>query len=93
MPAFERKMPANSLTNVEITYDCIVNALKKFDVNGSPGPDGISNLFIKNIISYLAKPLKIIFNISLRDGMLPNDWKSGVICPMYKNNVAPHECV
>ena len=62
MPSYERKMPANSFTNVEITYDSIVNAVKKINVNGSPGPDGISPLLIKNLISYLAKPLKIIFN-------------------------------
>jgi len=23
---------------------------------------------------------------------LPDDWKSGIICPIYKNNGAPHEC-
>ena len=43
MSVSERKMPANSFKYVEITYDCIVNAVEKFNVNGSPGPDGPGN--------------------------------------------------
>ena len=63
MPVSERKMPVDSFTNVEFTYDCIVYPVKNFNINGSPGPDGISPVLIKNLTSYLTKPLKIIFNI------------------------------
>ena len=31
MPSSERKMPANSFTNFEFTYDSIVNAVKKIE--------------------------------------------------------------
>ena len=40
----------------------------------------------------MVKPLKILFNLSFRLGVLPRDWTSGIICPIYKKNGHPNEC-
>ena len=33
----------------------------------------------------IAYPLAIIFNMSFRTGIFPQDWKSAIVTPLYKN--------
>ena len=56
-------------------------------VNKATGPDDIPAWVIRNNADVLAAPLMAIFNSSLREGILPPQWKSayvvGYLCPKY----------
>ena len=50
----------------------------------SSGTDGISNVVLKTIAPYIIKPMYKIFNRSLRNGTVPEDFKSAKVIPLYK---------
>ena len=52
--------------------------------NKSTGPDNIPAWVLKEHANSLAAPLTIIFNCSLREGVLPTAWKSANIIPLPK---------
>ena len=92
LPLATAKMPPNSFCDVIISDEYIIDAINKLNISGAPGKDEISPIFIKNIFPFLIKPLKFIFKCSLSCGILPSDWKIGIICPSYKCNGKPHAC-
>ena len=63
-----------------ISVDDTVSALRKVKTNKSTGPDNIPAWVLKDH----AAPLASIFNCSLREGVLPNVWKSANIIPLPK---------
>ena len=69
LPTFTPKMPPD----VDITDQNIIKAIQKLNGSGAPGLDGISPLFIKNVFTYLIKPLRSIFISSLSFGHVPSD--------------------
>jgi hypothetical protein len=62
----------------------IVKIITKLKNNSSPGPDGISAVFLKKILAHIASPLCEVFSHSLAEGTLPDDWKTAHIVPIYK---------
>ena len=67
-----------------ISVDDTVSALRKVKTNKSTGPDNIPAWVLKEHADCLAAPLASIFNCSLREGVLPNVWKSANIIPLPK---------
>ena len=59
-------------------------AIDKMNVNKSPGPDQISPRILKEAKNEIVKPLTILFNLSLRTGIVPNDWKLANVTPIFK---------
>ena len=48
------------------------------------GHDGISHHMLKYTAQSIAKPLEIIFNLSLSSGIYPNMWKMATVMPLFK---------
>ena len=51
----------------------------------SSGHDGISNIFLKELVDVIAHPLYLIFNNSLQTGVFPNLMKCADVIPLHKN--------
>jgi len=60
--------------------------LSKVDARKSSGPDDIPNWFIKEFSVWLAEPLSAIFNASVRQGTVPQCWKTANVVPLPKVN-------
>ena len=54
------------------------------DINKASGLDNISHRMLKGCISTICKPLCILFNISLKEGVFPETWKKAVVTSIYK---------
>ena len=78
----------DTLTHFHCTPTDIIKIVKKLRSNTAPGPDGITALFLKNIIAHIADPLSKVYNRSLQEGNLPHDWKKALIIPLYKKGDA-----
>ena len=52
--------------------------------NKSPGPDNIYPKVLKETKSEIVDTLKTVFNLSLRQGTVPADWKSANVTPIFK---------
>ena len=58
-----------------ITATELMKAIQKFKVSKSFGIDGISSYFLKIGMPVLAPVLSNIFNTSISEGLLQNNWK------------------
>ena len=63
-----------------------LQALRKVKTNKATGPDNVPAWIIMNHASILAGPLTAITNASLREGIIPETWKSANVIPVHKVN-------
>ena len=61
-------------------------ALRKVKTNKASGPDNVPAWILKNHANIPAGPLTAIFNGSLREGIIPDTWKSANVIPLPKVN-------
>lgn len=58
--------------------------LRELNPHKAKGPDDIATFILKECAEELAVPLTHLFNLSLRTGELPIDWKIADIIPIFK---------
>ena len=52
--------------------------------NKSPGVDGISPKILKETVEQISTPLAHVFTMSLKEGIVPFEWKEANIIPLFK---------
>ena len=67
-----------------ISVDVTLLALQRVKTNKATGPDNIPAWVLKDHAIILAAPLTAIFNSSLREGVIPNEWKMANVIPLPK---------
>ena len=65
----------------------IVKIIDKLSNKSSSGHDNINNILLKNIKNQIAAPLERVFNMSLEQGIFPDQMKSAEVIPLYKGKV------
>ncbi len=68
----------------------IEKALFKIKLGKAPGPDNIKPWMLRDLAPYFAGPVTSIFNASIRQGTVPDIWKSATICPIPKKSQPKH---
>ncbi len=61
-----------------------IKSSKTIDTSKSPGPDELHPKLLKWLATFHAGPLADLFNNSLATSVVPGDWKTAVICPIFK---------
>ena len=84
IPSPEAEPRRTSLTEVDLTENRIKKQLKSLKVNKSAGPDQVYPRVLKELADVIAGPLSTIFTTSFNTGKLPNIWKIGNICAIFK---------
>ena len=72
------------LLNVEITEEVVKARLASLREDKSPGADGLSPRLLKQISEELAYPVTVLFNQSMDEGAVPQDWKIANVTPIFK---------
>ena len=62
----------------------ILEKLEKLKKNESPGPDEIHPKLFYELRLYITKPLAKLFNLSLKYGIVPEDWRNAKVTPLFK---------
>jgi hypothetical protein len=75
----------DSPTNVPFTADEIRKVISRLKNNKACGLDSVTNEYIKSTVEVLLPVYVKLFNIILTTGVIPNEWSTGVIKPIYKN--------
>lgn len=73
-----------TMPDLVITEEMIAEKLDKLKIDKSAGIDNLHPRIIKELKTELAKPLKQIFELSLKMGRLPEDWRSSIITALHK---------
>ena len=71
----------------------IIKKLQKLLTDKSPGPDGIHNMLLHNSASEVAKPLSLIFKTLFESGVLPQEWTTAIVVPIFKNRANMTELI
>ena len=69
-----------------LTDDEIKEALRSLKPNKSPGYDNISSSVVNETSDIFFTPLKYIFNLSLQQGIFPENLKIAKVSPIYKKD-------
>lgn len=75
---------AETIEDIVITPDAVETALQNLDGSSAMGPDGIHPQLLKSCAAEVAHPLHVIFCRSLREGVVPPDWKASAVVPIFK---------
>ena len=73
-----------SINDIYITEPGVLKLLQELNVNKATGPDGISPRVMKTLAQQIAPCLTKIFNKSLQTSIIPNDWRTANVTPIYK---------
>ena len=72
------------LSELNVTENDILEAVKTMKTASANGPDNISNRILKETIHSIVTPLKSLFNKSLNLGVFPDEWKKAHVTPIFK---------
>ena len=70
----------------EITVDPkgVLKLLNNLNIHKASGPDGLSARVLKECSSEISPMLALIYNESLAQGTVPDDWRQANVAPVFK---------
>ena len=80
----DKENQVEKLDSIIFTDEYVIKAISEFKENKSAGIDEINSTYAINIKEIVAKPLRILFNKSLQENEIPDEWKTANITPIFK---------
>ena len=87
IPTLSRLPSEKSLITTFFDKSDIIEKIDKMKPKTSPGIDGITSSILKELNNIICKPLAIVFNKSLSEGFVPEDWRLANVTTMFKKGV------
>ena len=81
------------LSSIKITDDGIFKIIAKLDPSKAYGHDKISIRMIKISNTCICKPLRLIFNHYVDNGMYPCEWKKANVVPIHIKGDKQTQCL
>ena len=73
-----------SIEHLQVTEEQVKSEINRLNINKCCGPDHIHPRLLKELVNYLSKPIALLINKSINEGMVPKDWKKAIVSPIYK---------
>ena len=83
-PNTENFKSNSSLPDIIFTRKDIKEKLDRLKPTPAPGPDSLSPYFLKEFANYLCEPLALIFTMSFNTGIVPQQWRTANVTPIFK---------
>ena len=77
--------PHPSMTDIKVSCAGVFKLLRELDVHKAPGSDGLSPKLLKELAEELAPILTLLFQTSLQQGKIPDDWRTADVVPIFKS--------
>ena len=84
VPPVTKNYSNEPLSTIQITDEMVINKLKSLDPGKSTGPDGWHPYLLQSLADSLCTPLRILFNKSLCEGIVPSQWLEAYITAIFK---------
>ena len=75
VPVINKGPVEHLLCQVEITESDVYDVLRSLKTDKSPGPDNIHPRVLKECARELAESLAALFQTSMKEGKIPQEWK------------------
>ena len=72
------------LTTARITAEKVKRKVKRLRSGSAAGPDGVGPQLLQKLIESLDRPLAAIMQKSLDSGVVPRDWRTANVTPIFK---------
>ena len=76
--------PYSAMQNITITENGVYKLLRNIKPHKATGPDNIQARYLKELALELTPAITFLFQTSLEQGKLPNDWLQAHIVPVFK---------
>lgn len=76
--------PYPHLSHIDVTSNGIIKLLKKLNPHKASGPDNIPPRLLKELADILGPVLATLYQASVDTGILPEEWKSANVTPIFK---------
>ena len=73
--------------NLSRTSEMVAKKIKTMKDNKSSGVDGIPPKLLMETVEQISIPLARVFNLSLKKGVIPFEWKEANIIPLFKKGL------
>ena len=90
LPPRLRFLTDKRLSTIKFVDTDILKIIRKLNPNKAHGHDKISIGMLKICDNSICRPLELIFNDCLANGIFPSVWKKGNIAPIHKKNDKQH---
>ncbi|CAH8664384.1 unnamed protein product [Dicrocoelium dendriticum] len=81
----QAKIPLDSfLMDLSISEAQVLKLLRDLNPTKAAGIDALHPKLLYELAGFLCKPIKCIFEKSLRSCSLPADWRDAIVCPIFK---------
>ena len=84
IPSFTLDTTVPLLQSVTVSHHIVYKKLLDINPGKSSGPEGWSLIALREAAEQICIPLSILFTQSLETGLLPQDWKSAHVTPIFK---------
>ena len=84
MPNSNNDFKGKFLDSFVIDKELVHKKLLELNPSKSPGPDGWHPFLLKSLADELSFPLSVLFQKSLNEGVLPNDWLKACVTAIHK---------
>ncbi len=84
IPDPEPKHQGDNFSSMEVTKEEVMKKLRELNPTKSPGPDGIHPKVLRETANVIAYPLSLVFNKSLSEGVVPEEWKIANVTAIFK---------
>ena len=82
--------PYSAMQNITITENGVYKLLRNIKPHKATGPDNIQARYLKELALELTPTITFLFQTSLEEGKLPNDWLQAHIVPVFKKGDKKH---
>jgi len=72
------------IDDISVTKNGIIKLLKDLNPHKANGPDSVSARILKECANQVVDFLVLLFNASLKQGKIADDWRHAVITPLFK---------
>ena len=75
---------SDNLGQLIVTPEMVAKKIKAMKDNTSPGVDGVPPKLLMETVEKISIPLARVFNLSLKEGVVPFEWKEANVIPLFK---------
>ena len=87
-----QKIISPQMPDITITTQGVLNLLRGIDVNKPAGPDNLSPRILNELSETLAEAITTIYQKSLEQERVPNDWLNARVVPTCKKKGERYDC-